>query len=349
MPKHDEQTPTIVKRRVQMTGGSTYIISIPKEWAKALNIEKGSEVTLELRKEGWIRVASPTAPKKRGSRVFEVSLKDGLSDAAVSMQIIAAYLAGYDTIRVKFEPTLAGMAEKGAEMVRSKVVGLELLEESDSQMTLRAVVDLTSITAESALDNLVKVVRSMLSDLSDVIVGVKGKEVLEAVIRRDDIVDKLYLYIFKQLNLALQGLMSPRDLGMKDLAEVIGIYTMVKSLERIADQVVYIAQWLGEYPLTYVRDDKLRELFVGVKSAVDGALSLVKDPQRENVLRLYESLHRQAEAVMGFQSKARAGACEGDCYPLLDGLRRIIAQGIDLLEALMGIQSLRSIEEGAEP
>ena len=346
MPKHDEQPTNVVKRRVQMTGGSTYIISIPKEWAKTLNIEKGSEVVLELSREGLIRIASPGAAKRKQPRIFEVNLRDGLSDAAVSMQIIAAYLAGYDTVRVKFEPTLATMAEKVAEMVRSKVVGLELLEESDSHMTLRAVVDLTSITAESALDNLVKVVRSMLSDVNDVIMGVKSKEVLDAVIRRDDIVDKLYLYIFKQLNLALQGLMSPRDLGMADLAEVIGIYTMVKSLERIADQVVYIAQWLTDFSSANIRDDQLKQLFVGVRSTVEGALNLVKNPQRDSVLKLYESLHRQAEALISFQSKARSGACNGDCYPLLDGLRRIIAQGIDLLEALMGVQSLRSIEEG---
>ncbi len=344
MPRHDESSSLVVKRRVQLTGGSTYIISIPKEWAKALNIDKGSEVTLELSREGWIRIASPSAARRRQPRVIEILLNEGISDAAASMQIIAAYLAGYDTIRVKFDPSMAGLAERVANTVRSKVVGLELLEESDSQMTLRAVVDLTSISAESALDNLVKVVRSMLADVNDVIAGLKGKDVLAAVIRRDDIVDKLYLYIFKQLNLALQGLMSPRDLGMNDLAEVIGIYTMVKSLERIADQVVYIAQWLDEFSPGRAVDGQVSDLFLKVSGAVDGALNLVKNPQRESVVRLYEVLHGQASALAEVQSRARAGECSGDCYPLLDGLRRILAQGIDLLEALMGIQSLRSVE-----
>ncbi|MGC9071140.1 MAG: PhoU domain-containing protein [Acidilobus sp.] len=344
MPKHDESPAITVKRRVQMTGGSTFIISIPKEWAKALNIEKGSEVTLELSKEGWIKVTSMRGGRRREQRSIEISLRDGLSDAAMSMQIIAAYLAGYDTIKVRFSPAMTNLAERVINMVRSKVVGLELLEESDSQMTLRAVVDLTSISAESALDNLVKVVRSMLVDVNDVISGVKGGEVLEAVVRRDDIVDKLYLYIFKQLNLALQGLMSPNELGMNDMAEVIGIYTMVKSLERIADQVVSIAQWLADLNSNFSLDNEIKELFTSVHKALDSALNLVRNPQRESVLELYESLHSQAAILGGAYSKVRGKGCAGDCYSLFDGLRRILAQGIDLLEALMGLESLRPLE-----
>ncbi|MGC9210512.1 MAG: PhoU domain-containing protein [Acidilobus sp.] len=344
MPKHDESPSITVKRRVQLTGGSTYIISIPKEWAKLLNIEKGSEVTLELSRDGWIKVSSAKGGRRREQRSIEISLRDGLSDAAISMQIIAAYLAGYDTIKVKFNPTLADLAERVVSMVRSKVVGLELLEESDSHMTLRAVVDLTSISAESALDNLVKVVKGMLADVNDVITGVKGREVLEAVVRRDDIVDKLYLYIFKQLNLALQGLMSPNELGMNDLAEVIAIYTMVKSLERIADQVVSIAQWLEDLSPGVTLSDEIKDLFTSVHKALDNALNLVKAPQREKVLELYESLHSQTAKLMQTYVSQRLRGCAGDCYPLFDGLRRILAQGIDLLEALMGLESLRSIE-----
>jgi len=144
LSSHEDKMPLLVKRRVQVTGGSTYIISIPKEWAKLLNIDKGSEVVLELSKEGWIRITS-AATGRRGQSAIDIELNDGLSEAALLMQIIAAYLAGYDVIRVRFSPLLSEVAERVVSQVRSKVLGLELLEESGEQMTLRNVVDLTSI------------------------------------------------------------------------------------------------------------------------------------------------------------------------------------------------------------
>jgi phosphate uptake regulator len=332
--------PLLVKRRVQVTGGSTYIISIPKEWAKLLNINKGSEVVLELSKEGWIRITS-AATGRRGQRAIDIELNDGLSEAAFLMQIIAAYLAGYDVIRVRFSPSLSEVAERVVSQVRSKVLGLELLEESGEQMTLRNVVDLTSMSVESVIDDLVRVVGNMIKEVVDVVSGLKGPEVLEGVTRRDDIVDKLYLYIFKQLNLALQGLMSPGELGMKGLAEVIGLYTMVKSLERIADQVVSIAQGLslslGEM------NPELRDLFKEVSESVGRVLGLVRSRNRAAILTSYEELHSLAVKLTNY-TKARSAACEGACYLVMDGLKRIVAQGIDLLEALMGLEFLKQLE-----
>ncbi|MEB3773468.1 MAG: AbrB/MazE/SpoVT family DNA-binding domain-containing protein, partial [Desulfurococcales archaeon] len=35
-------------RRVQVTGGGTYIISIPKEWVKMAGLSKGAEVSVEI-------------------------------------------------------------------------------------------------------------------------------------------------------------------------------------------------------------------------------------------------------------------------------------------------------------
>jgi len=340
LSSHEDKMPLLVKRRVQVTGGSTYIISIPKEWAKLLNIDKGSEVVLELSKEGWIRITS-AATGRRGQSAIDIELNDGLSEAALLMQIIAAYLAGYDVIRVRFSPSLSEVAERVVSQVRSKVLGLELLEESGEQMTLRNVVDLTSMSVESVIDDLVRVVGSMIKEVVDVVSGLKGPEVLEGVTRRDDIVDKLYLYIFKQLNLALQGLMSPGELGMKGLAEVIGLYTMVKSLERIADQVVSIAQGLslslGEM------NPELRDLFKEVSESVGRVLGLVRSRNRAAILTSYEELHSLAVKLTNY-TKARSAACEGACYLVMDGLKRIVAQGIDLLEALMGLEFLKQLE-----
>ncbi len=342
MQDEDSNIPLIVKRRVQVTGGSTYIVSLPKEWAKILNITKGSEVLLELNPERWVRLRVEPTNGAQIVRAIEIPVRPNLSSAALSMQIISTYLAGYDTITLRYEPSESSLAEDVVNFVRTKTIGLELLEESDDQLVLRTVVDVTSISAKTAIGNMVKIVKSMIEDLSDVIEEIKQKDLLEAVIRRDDIVDKLYLYIYKQLNLALQGIISPKELEMNTLAESINIYTMVKSLERIADQVVSMSQWLLDYngALTV----ELKALFAKVRDVTVRSIDLVSSSDQGLLLDMYERLHNVANEVTELYSRARMSGCANECYPIFDGARRIIAQTIDLLEALMGLYMLRKLE-----
>ena len=43
-------------RKVQVTGGSTYIISLPKSWAESSKIQKGDSLTLWPRDDGHLIV-----------------------------------------------------------------------------------------------------------------------------------------------------------------------------------------------------------------------------------------------------------------------------------------------------
>ncbi len=331
--------PLTVKRRVQVTGGSTYIVSLPKEWAKLLEVNKGDEVTLELGSDGLIKIRPPRTLRRPQQRQVEITLSDGYSDAVFLMEVLSSYLAGYDTIGITFKDGQSELAERVANQVKSKAIGLELLDESDGHLVLRIVVDPTSISPQSALDNMIKVVKGMIDDVEDVLKGLKGKDVLEAVVRRDDLVDKLYLYIFKQLNLALQGALEPRALGMSGLAEAIGIYSEVKSLERIADQVVSIAQWLIEYQGRV--SDSLGKLFSDVNEEVKRVIKLTGDIRPEAIRDSYEALHKFSSRIYSEYVKARSTGCANECYPLFDGMRRIVAQAVDLLEALMGLYMIR--------
>ncbi|MFN4045999.1 MAG: AbrB/MazE/SpoVT family DNA-binding domain-containing protein [Acidilobaceae archaeon] len=38
----------VIVRRVQLTGKTTYIISLPKEWARSIGLTKGSRVFVEV-------------------------------------------------------------------------------------------------------------------------------------------------------------------------------------------------------------------------------------------------------------------------------------------------------------
>ena len=43
-------------RKLQITGGSTYIVSLPKKWVTEMALEKGSSLTLVRKPNGTLRI-----------------------------------------------------------------------------------------------------------------------------------------------------------------------------------------------------------------------------------------------------------------------------------------------------
>ena len=51
-------------RRVQMTGGSSYVITLPKEWIKSVNIKKNDQLGLIRQSDGTLLI-NPTLVEKQ--------------------------------------------------------------------------------------------------------------------------------------------------------------------------------------------------------------------------------------------------------------------------------------------
>src|SRR3989338_5157140 len=83
-------------RRIQKTGESTYIISLPKKWADANSIDKGTEATMQVNEDGSLTI-SLRKEKKESVAVIHSS-----ANVERSLQkVIAAYIAGHQKIVVK--------------------------------------------------------------------------------------------------------------------------------------------------------------------------------------------------------------------------------------------------------
>ena len=88
-------------RRMQLSGGSTYIISLPKNWIEELKIKVGENITIVKNSNQSLTLfpREQDRGKKQTIAVIYSSQKD--SGDSVKRKIIAAYLAGYKTIQIK--------------------------------------------------------------------------------------------------------------------------------------------------------------------------------------------------------------------------------------------------------
>lgn len=232
-----------IVRRVQLTGGSTYIVSIPKEWASAVGIEKGSLISLVLEHDGTIRLV-PSVKKPKA--VIEAEIKAGrkTSQGMIVRELLSKYLLGYKIIRVKFEEDNPQLKKVIRDVLVFKLIGAEVMQESAREVVIQVLVNVEDIPVSEVIGKMRDTAQSMLEDPIPVLRGGKTAESLEEVVARDDIVDKLYLYGLRQLYSAMRGFVNLKELGLSSLEEILPHAMVMKNIERISDHAAAIATTL---------------------------------------------------------------------------------------------------------
>ncbi len=322
-------------RSVQVTGRSTYIISLPKEWARSVGISKGSTVYLEVLADGSLRISpSPSDRREQLSKVIDASRYGDVS--SLIREIISHYLAGYNSIRIEYGAERKGLAERVRDIIESSILGLSVLEGTATSMTFYAVLDPSSMSLDDATS---KLVADALHMLEDTLHGMREDcDLLEGVIKQDQLVDKLYLLIAKQLTIALMNPVNVRDFGLETPAEAPHLFLAAKSVERIADHATIVARNArdlllegGELPDKVVESlEEAIELFREVSSA----LTSPDKEKAERVAKLIERVGRGPSAWEGRYSDPRL-------YAIVESIGRIFGYSLDIAEAIIDVSTVR--------
>ena len=85
-------------RRIQITGGSTYIVSLPKKWVTQHGLNARDEVRIEWRPSGSLRLSAETTSVRKRRRA-DIEL-DEIGSEFLFDHLIGAYLCGADRIRL---------------------------------------------------------------------------------------------------------------------------------------------------------------------------------------------------------------------------------------------------------
>lgn len=201
-------------RRIQKTGGTTYIVSLPKKWVEA-RLKKGDAV--QILTHGNDLVISADA-KIQGPQSARVTYDGNL--AKLVRQVIAYYLKGIDRFVVACPASERAAVQ---EELKVRVPGLEVVEESDDALVLQNLLAQTGISFHATLRRLHSLCQAMLDALPDALEG-KGRG-LDALERESD---RFFILAFRQLGHIQQA---DSDVHQHAIYYVIAI----KSLEKIAD------------------------------------------------------------------------------------------------------------------
>ncbi len=225
-------------RKVYVSGGSTYVISLPKKWVRKTDLKAGDSLVVTEQGSSLL-IATSISEKK--STTKEVKISQMMSSDALERMIIALYLVGYDTIMVRLDRKDHLPFRKSIRRMLDYLIGIEILEDTNDSMTLEIMIDYRRMTTMQILQRMYSINRSMLLDLGKALrTGDIG--LAKDVIVREGEIDRLYFLVVRQLKSAVEYPQIAEKLGIERQRDCLGYRIAVKVLERIADHIEITAK-----------------------------------------------------------------------------------------------------------
>ncbi len=218
-------------RKLQLIGGSSYMVSLPKEWVKFNSLKQGDEIYLQV--EDSVITLYPKKFKEE-AKVAKVEI-DGLprtDEKFVRRYIYALYLQGLDEIVIRDESINARMLSRIGEIVKN-LIGMEIIDASEGMVVLKCLAG-TDFDVYGVVKRMTQIIQSMLATIIEGIS--KGDlEALKEVRNLEDDSDRLYLLAVRQEHRLVREYSSPSR--WNELWLILGIRTVAKLLEEISDSL----------------------------------------------------------------------------------------------------------------
>jgi phosphate uptake regulator len=224
-------------RKLQLTGGSTYVVSLPKPWVTNAGLKAGDMLFLDPRSDGTISISHrPVAKVAIRKKVFEEAGEEAREH--LLRRLIGAYVAGFGLVEIRYDAPRGPFIRKVAREFCRLVIGPEVIEETRNSITIQDLSDPSELSSEKCLRRMHLVVRAMLQDAVNSL-KTSNAALAHEVIQRDQDVDRLYWMVSKRFHLAHL----PREaLDRTASAAIHGHRLVAKLFERIGDHAERIAK-----------------------------------------------------------------------------------------------------------
>ena len=223
-------------RKLQLIGGSSYMISLPKSWIKENNLNQGDELILQVDK-CMVKIF----PKKNAESVFRVRVEKipSVDEKFLRRFIYALYIQGPDEIVI--EDTLSPkIITKLSEIVRD-LIGLEIIDVADYRVVMKCLT-----TSDFDVFGVLKRMGQIVVEMMDVIeefLRRRNPSVLSVIPKLEEDADRFYLLAVRLEHKLLKELSCPTK--WNEMKQLLGTRIVAKLLEEVADALYDASEFVS--------------------------------------------------------------------------------------------------------
>ena len=341
-------------RKIQFTGKSSYIVSLPKQWIIDLGLKQGDQIRMVRKGSSTLELYPPKIEariQKKEDATIEIDIEEETS--SIVRKLISLYFLGFKTINVKPKTGRLSPSQRNTvkEAVKRMLMGSEIISDSSGGITVQVLVNLLELSVDGAFKRMIHLAKSMSSD---VILAVKENnlDLAEEVINTDDEVDRFGFYIIRQLKIAIQNEHMLKEMGLRNARNCLGYRLVVKNLERTGDHASFIAKDILEFkkPIKKEIINKIQEMNEFSLSVLDDScLALFKEDyiQAEKTIEKTSMISKYEKKVRDASKSLKDDEEIYRIRRITENIRRIAEYASDIAEIVLNMNVEKMLKKMA--
>ena len=336
--KKNEET-----RKLQITGGSTYVISLPKRWVTQNGLEKGSPLLVRQEENGSLAVLPPELGKTERTEEALIKVSPEDNSEALIRKTVSVYLLGYNIIHIRAKDQkeiLSTQRNAIKTFARNMLVGTEIVIDTSKDLTLQVLLSYPELSVPSALRRMSIITASMHKDAITALKNI-DYQLAKDVRATDYEVNRFHLYIIRQLKMAIQNPRIITEIGLKKPKDCLGYRLITKMVERTADHATNIAKKV------ILLKKRLDEEFLQTIQEMNEVAISSFETAIESLFRrdfdLAESVIAKANTIVALEKEALLSSKEtsieeaSNLRLVIESVRRIAEYSMDIAEIVLNM------------
>ena len=274
-------------RRLQRIG-SSLLVSLPKEWVDANNLDKSSQVEIET---GQDSISISANKEIRPTKELQISYPLPKEENIVA-DITGAYLLGYDIIQINSKSTIPGEDREKIRNSMRRLVGMEIIEEDASHINMQFLLDATTLNPEKILKRMSSIALGMYHDTSNGLV-LDDKSNLQTLSNRDVEVNRQYFLLVRLIRSTLVDKRLASAFNLENI-DVLDYRVAANLLENAGDSIVELSNFIYNSTLSKIYTKKIFDVVKDFNKLAEKSIDAFTKPDRLLAIEAI-SLHKEYE------------------------------------------------------
>ena len=272
-------------RRLQRIG-SSILVSLPKEWVVANNLDKSNEVELETGQD-TISISANKEMRPTKELVISYPLP---KDENIVADITGAYLLGYDIIQITSKLIIPGEDREKIRNSMRRLVGMEIIEEDASNINMQFLLDATTLNPEKILKRMSSIALGMYDDVSNGLI-LDDKSNLQTLSKRDVEVNRQYFLLVRLIRSTLVDKKLANVFNLENI-DILDYRVAANLLENAGDTIVELANFIYNSSLSTEHLKKIFDIVQNFNVLAEKSIDAFTKPDRRLAIEAI-SLHKK--------------------------------------------------------
>jgi phosphate uptake regulator len=227
----------VERRKIQLVAGTTYSVSLPKEWVRKNNLGAKDEIIFSEKSDRSLVIF----PRGKSDKILnEITLNVDEYQDTIDQILFAIYYLGVESIKLFSKEELSKEVRSKIRKTLPYMSGTEITYEDQNKITIKVLLDKSRVNINQVIYRISLIIDSSLSSMLETDFDIGEVKVNEAEI------DRLYHLVSKIVSLSLVDSNVLQSSKITNVSYVPFYFLVAKRLENLGDEVIYLAKQMNE-------------------------------------------------------------------------------------------------------